>query len=109
MIDAQTVSSKNTTTAANQQLLHGISPLFAAALLDFVSSDILEDDVESVGDLLGVKLLPLLDGSLGSLVDSGDINSILFVPRGEYEVELFQKAGKKMVDVSVLRSETLQK
>lgn len=99
------------TGSYNTDQTSGISPLYAAALLDFAASDILEDDRESVQELIEVKLIPRVDGSLGSLVNSngsGESDS-LFVPRGTYEVELFRKAGKKLVNVSVLRPETLQK
>ncbi len=85
-----------------------ISPVFAAALLDFAASDVLEDDRESVEELVEMKLLPLSDGSLGSLVHSGSSNTV-FVPRGAHEVELFSNAGNRLVDVGVLRPETLQK
>jgi hypothetical protein len=89
--------------------ISGISPVFAAALLDFAASDVLEDDRESVLELVDVKLIPLLDGSLGGLIDNHVGESLVFVPRGKNEVELFSKAGKKLVDVGILRPETLQK
>ena len=87
----------------------GISTVFAAALLDFASSDVLEDDKESVLELVDVKLIPLLDGNLGNLVNNRVGEPLLFVPSGKNEVELFSTAGKQLVDVDSLRSETLQK
>ncbi|KAL4545625.1 hypothetical protein Ndes2526B_g00282 [Nannochloris sp. 'desiccata'] len=105
----QHMKSDSRCSDSNNQI-SGMSPMFAAALLDFAASDILEDDRDSVEELLGVKLIPILNGSVGSLVNSGSCgNEILFVPRGAYELELFSKARKKLVDVSVLRPETLQK
>jgi len=101
-------SGSNCSDSTNQA--NSISPVFAAALLDFAASDILEDDLESVQELLEVKVIPMLDGNLGNLVNNGSSGSKnVFVPRGAHELELFREAGRKLVDVSVLRTETLQK
>jgi hypothetical protein len=104
-ISGGSIGSKGSNNDQNKD----ISPVLAAALLDFAASDILEDDGESVEELVEVRLIPLLDGSLGSLVNSSSSGSMLFVPRSSNEVELFSKAGKKVVNVTVLRPETLQK
>jgi len=93
-------------TADALRILPTLSTRLAAALLDFASSDVMEDDPDSVCELFGLPVLPLLNGSLVAMRPPGQQS--LFLP-GPQEVELFQAAAHCLLDPNAINAEMVQR
>lgn len=80
------------------------SKQYVAALLEFAFSDIDETDPASIEEILGLSILPKLDGTSGAF-GSNDSENPLFLP-SEADTELLgEYAPEMLVDSAALSSE----